>query len=188
VLEANSQGNALARLFNLPEARAATLANQNFLMALVIELLIVISLVASEVLEHHETKPPAAQSVGAQAHSEPVEAPSGLTALPYDEQPKALPQAPRQRLIAPRLARQRCGDHGGHNAAGRAKVEIADVFAAYADACEASGKRPIPANEFPAAIAALCERLRIKIEDTAQGVFLRRMRIRQKTATKEPIA
>jgi len=39
---------------------------------------------------------------------------------------------------------------------GRGKVEIADVFTAYAEACEASGKRPIPANEFPAAIAELC--------------------------------
>ena len=44
VLEANSQGNALARLFNLPEAKAATLSTyQNLAMALVIELLIVIS-------------------------------------------------------------------------------------------------------------------------------------------------
>jgi hypothetical protein len=57
VLEANSQGNALARLFNLPEAKAATLSTyQNLAMALVIEFLIVISLVASEVLEHHEIK------------------------------------------------------------------------------------------------------------------------------------
>ena len=42
---------------------------------------------------------------------------------------------------------------------GRGKIEIADLFAAYAEVCEASGNRPIPANEFPAAIAALCEKL-----------------------------
>ena len=50
VLEANGQGNALARLFNLPEANAATLSTyQNLAMAMVIEFLIVISLVASEI-------------------------------------------------------------------------------------------------------------------------------------------
>ena len=39
VLEANSQGNALARLFNLPEAKATTLSTyQNLAMAMVIEL------------------------------------------------------------------------------------------------------------------------------------------------------
>ena len=32
---------------------------------------------------------------------------------------------------------------------GRVKVEIADVFAAYAGECEVSGKIPIPANDFP---------------------------------------
>ena len=63
MLEANSQGYALARLFNLPEAKAATLSTyQNLAMALVIELLIVMSLVASEVLEHHETKTPALEA------------------------------------------------------------------------------------------------------------------------------
>jgi hypothetical protein len=85
VLEANSQGNALARLFNLPEAKAATLSTyQNLAMA-----------------------------------------------------------------------------------------------SACADACEASGKRPIPANEFPAAIAALCKQLRIKIEDAEDGLFLLKVRIKQ---------
>ena len=67
---------------------------------------------------------------------------------------------------------------------GRGKVEIADVFAAYAEACEATGKRPIPANEFPAAIAALCQRIGIEIEDDAKGVFLLKVRLKraQKTA------
>ena len=62
---------------------------------------------------------------------------------------------------------------------GRGKVEIADVFAAYAEACEASGKRPIPANEFPAAIAALCQRMGIEIEDNAKGVFLLKVRLKK---------
>ena len=63
---------------------------------------------------------------------------------------------------------------------GRGKVEIADVFAAYAEACEATGKRPIPANEFPAAIAGLCQRLGIEIEDSDKGVFLLRVKLSKK--------
>ena len=60
---------------------------------------------------------------------------------------------------------------------GRGKVEIADVFAAYAEACEASGKRPLQVNEFTAAIAALCKRLGIEIEDNEKGVFLLRVQL-----------
>jgi hypothetical protein len=86
VLEANSQGNALARLFNLPEANAATLSTyQNLAMALVIELLIVISLVASEVLDHHETKPGAVERGAIEPRAtpltKPVEAASVIEAL-----------------------------------------------------------------------------------------------------------
>ena len=187
VLEANSQGNALARLFNLPEAKAATLSTyQNLAMALVIELLIVMSLVAGEVLEHHETQPSTRtaetlKAVPAKGLGKPVEAPSVVEALSPVETPKAFPAPARPRLITSRA------DPVGSVAVimaeimepGRGKVEIADVFAAYAEACEASGKRPIPANEFPAAIAELCQRLGIEIEDNAKGVFLLKVRLKK---------
>jgi hypothetical protein len=179
VLEANSQGNALARLFNLPEAKAATVSTyQNLAMALVIELLIVISLVASEVLDHHETKPAPVERGGIEARATPLTKP--VEAAPL-VQPKAFPGPPKPRLIASRP------DPVGNVAVimaeimepGRGKVEIADVFAAYAEACEARGKRPIPANEFPAAIAALCQRIGIEIEDNAKGVFLLKVRLKK---------
>jgi hypothetical protein len=187
VLEANSQGNALARLFNLPEAKAATLSTyQNLAMALVIELLIVMSLVAGEVLEHHETQPStraaeALKAVAAREPQKPAKPPSVVEALSPVEAPKAFPAPPKPRLIASRL------DPVGNVAVimaeimepGRGKVEIADVFSAYAEACEASGKQPIPANEFPAAIAELCQRLSIEIEDTEDGVFLMRVKIKR---------
>ena len=58
VLEANSQGSALARLFGLPDTKAATLSTyQNLAMAVVIEFLIAISLVASEVIGQPERVP-----------------------------------------------------------------------------------------------------------------------------------
>ena len=188
VLEANSQGNALARLFNLPEAKAATLSTyQNLAMAMVIELLIVISLVASEVLEHHETK--AELGVMAiRASEKAVEAASVMEALSYAEAPKAFPAPPRPRLIASRP------DPVGSVAVimaeimepGRGKVELADLFAAYVEACDRSGKRPIPANDFPEALAELCQRLGIRIEATDKGVFLLKVKI--KKTGKEGIA
>jgi hypothetical protein len=103
-----------------------------------------------------------------------------VEALSYDERPKAFPAASRPRLIA-----SQANPVGSVPVIlaeilepGRGKVEIADLFAAYADACEAHGKRPIPANEFPAEIAALCEKLGIKIEGSNSGVFLLRVKIR----------
>ncbi len=58
ILEANSQGSALARLFGLPDTKAATLSTyQNLAMAVVIEFLIAISLVASEVIGLPEKGP-----------------------------------------------------------------------------------------------------------------------------------
>jgi len=192
VLEANSQGNALARLFNLPEAKAATLSTyQNLAMALVIELLIVMSLVAGEVLEHHETQPSTRaaetlKAVPASGPQKPVEAPFVAEALSIRETPKAFPAPARPRLITS------MADPVGSVAVimadilepGRSKVEIADVFAAYAEACEAAGKRPIPANEFPAAIAGLCQRLGIEIEDSDKGVFLLKVRLKRREAKK----
>jgi hypothetical protein len=52
------------------------------------------------------------------------------------------------------------------------------------EACETTGKRPIAAGEFPGAIAELCERIGIEIEDNAKGVFLLKVRLKraQKTA------
>jgi hypothetical protein len=105
--------------------------------------------------------------------------------------PKAFPVPARPRLIASQ------SDPVGSVAVimadilepGRGKVEIADVFAAYAEACDASGKRPLPAHEFPAAIAELCKRLGIEIEDNDKGVFLLNVRVsgkRQALREEEP--
>ncbi len=62
---------------------------------------------------------------------------------------------------------------------GRGKVELADVFSAYAETCQAHGKRPISAAEFPAALPDLFKRLGIEIENNAKGVFLLKVRLRK---------
>jgi hypothetical protein len=188
VLEANSQGNALARLLNLPEAKAATLSTyQNLAMALVIELLVVMSMLVSEVLEHHETPVPTRtrgvlKVEAVREPQKPVEPVNMEAALPIEEEkPVAFPVRPKPRLIASRP------DPVGSVAAimaeilepGRGKVEIADLFTAYVDACEARGKQPISANEFPAEVAGLCEKLGIRIEGSDSGVFLLKVRTKK---------
>lgn len=188
VLEANSQGSALARLFGLPDAKAATLSTyQNLAMAVVIEFLIAISLVASEVIGQHEKGPaPAAASpVGAarkkaeKEEEKRAEAASLIEASPGGTSPKPLLGASKPRLITsqPKPAGGVAQIMADILAPGRGRVEIAALYAAYSKACAASGKRPIAAGDFPAALAALCNTLNIKIEVTDTGVYLLKVKL-----------
>ena len=195
VLEANSQGNALARLFNLPEAKAATLSTyQNLAMAIVIELLIVMSMVASEVLEHHETKTPApevrptteaasipvGQTAAATPLTRPAEAASVAEALPYDEDPKVFPAASRPRLISsqPNPLGSVPVILAEIMEPGRGEVSLLELFSAYEGACRAKEKEPVSASEFSHTVAALCERLGVQVEDNDDGVFLMQVRLK----------
>ena len=188
VLEANSQGSALARLFGMPDTKAATLSTyQNFAMAMVIEFLIVISLVASEVIGQHE-RPPASAAAGPAAtvrkeaeieEQEGAKAAPLIEALPVNKPAKPFPAASKPRLIASQLnptgsVAQVMADI---LAPGRNRVEIAALYAAYSKACAANGKRPLAAGEFPAALAALCNTLNIRIEATDTGVYLLKVKL-----------
>jgi len=61
----------------------------------------------------------------------------------------------------------------------RGKVEIMDVFNAYSEACRTHGKQPIPANEFPFALADLCKTLGIKTEISDKGAYLLKVRLKK---------
>jgi hypothetical protein len=129
---------------------------------------------------------PVAMAVPVRGPQKPAEPPSVVEAPSTSEMPKAFPVQARPRLIASQ------SDPVGSVAVimaeimepGRGKVEIAEVFAAYAEACEAAGKRPVPAHEFPAAIAELCERLGVEIEGDGKGVFLLKVRLKRRDAKK----
>jgi hypothetical protein len=173
VLEANSQGSALARLFGMPDTKAATLSTyRNLAMAMVIEFLIVISLVASEVIEQHERRQAAAalspktvaRKEAEQEEEEGAKAAPLIEALPVKKTPKPFQAASKPRLIASQP-----------NPTG--SVEIAALYAAYSKACAANGKRPVAAAEFPAALAALCNALNIRIEATDTGVYLLKVKL-----------
>jgi hypothetical protein len=200
VLEANSQGNALARLFNLPEAKAATLTTyQNLAMALVIELLIVISLVAGEVLEHHETKTPAlearpiaptlaptdqtTQAAPSEKQAQPLmnagkDAPL-LEPLPHDVGSKVFPVLTKPRLIASTDGPQ------GNVAAimaeimepGRGKVEFAEAYTAYVKLCRQRNKRPVSPEDYSSALRELCDACGIKLQSSDDHVYLLRVKI-----------
>ena len=152
VLEANSQGSASARLFDMPDTKAATLSTyQNLAMAMVIEFLIVISLVASEVIEQHERRQaPAAGSPKAAARKETeqeeeeeegAKAAPSIEALPVKKTPKPFPAASKPALIAsqPNLTGSVAQVMADILAPGRGRVEIAALYAAYSKACAASG-------------------------------------------------
>ncbi len=198
VLEANSQGNALARLFNLPEAKATTLSTyQNLAMAMVIELLIVMSLVAGEVLEHHETKMPAPearpiapalvsadQKTPSEKQSQPPmktgEAAPLLEPLPHDEEPKVFPMLTKPRLIA-----STAGPQGSVAAImaeimepGRGKVEFAEAYKAYVKLCRQRSKRPVPPEDYSSALRQLCDACGVKLQSSGEHVYLLRVRIK----------
>jgi hypothetical protein len=192
VLEANSQGSALARLFGLPDTKAATLSTyQNLAMAVVIEFLIAISLVASEVIGQPE-KGPAPAGLKAvvwkeegNIENEIAEPAQRIEVSPAAKLPKPSPAAPKPRLIASQS--NPIGNVAQIMAdilvPGRGKVEIAALYAAYSKACAAAGKRPVAAGDFPAALATLCNALNIRIEVTDTGVYLLKVKILAATAS-----
>ena len=61
---------------------------------------------------------------------------------------------------------------------GRGKVGLVELFCRLRNACRAKDKEPVPADEFSAAVAALCERLDIQIEDNEDGVFLMQVKLK----------
>src|SRR5208337_1849463 len=207
VLEANSQGNALARLFNLPEAKAATLSTyQNLAMALVIELLIVISLVASEVLEHHETKLPAQADAEARSTALGMGGPAPRAAAvqvatrqtvdlvamredlepddiqPLLERPKPVRQVTSQREPFGNVIDIVAKVMEPHS---DSKVEIKEAYFAYAHVCKEQGKKPFPPDKFAAEIKRFCKEARVKIHAEEHGVYL--LNVRLKTSKKQAL-
>jgi hypothetical protein len=178
VLDANPQGSAFARLLNLPETEVNTIAAwQSLAMVIMIELLIVSSLIAFEVLGKDAAFNPVPE-----AARKPMEAMPVLEIIPAAEDPKAFPAPPKPRLIASR------SDPLGNVALiitevmepGRGKVEIAEAFKAYAEECRNQGKTPVSVGVFTDALERFCQRLGIQIEPDINGrVYLKKVRLKK---------
>jgi hypothetical protein len=187
VLKANSQGAALASLFGLPEDQADwVMTRQNFGVAGVLEALAAICLAIFEVMFTHERaeRAKAAQEVATLAEVKPAsdglaKAVPMVEPLPYGGEPKAFPVPPKLRLITSRVnPLERVAEIMAEiMEPGSGKVELMELFSAYRDRCQAKGKEPIPA-EFSGAVAALCKRLGIQIEDDDAGIYLLNVRLK----------
>jgi hypothetical protein len=179
VLDANAQGSALARLFDMPEARAATLSTyQNLAMAMVIEFLIVVSLVASEVIERHE-RTPAPAAAGPKMAARKQERAPVIEALPVEESPRAFPAPPKPRLIAanPAPIGNVLTIMADLLEPGTGRIELAEAYAAYAAACRGQGKRAVTPEEFSTPLQRLCDGTGIEVKAKGELVYLHSVRL-----------
>jgi hypothetical protein len=179
VLEANPQGSAFARLFSLPDSKAAFLsAWQNFAMGVIVEILIVFSMIAFEVLGRAE------KSIAPLALSGRPDKAVDLESLPGSGEPfRAIPAASKPRLVASSL--EPIGNVATiistimEPGTGRQKIEIAEIFKAYAQACRQQGKRPVSPEEFSGALQRLCESLAIKVSHKGGHVYLMKVWLKE---------
>jgi hypothetical protein len=176
VLEVNSQGAAIARLFDLPDSKASFLSTwQNFLMGAIVELIAVVFLIAYEALDPKHSQKIEPETPGRR------EEPIVFDPLPETEdKPKAFPVPSRPRLIAAEA--KPMGNVASIIAdlieSGRGKTEIADLYSAYAEACHEQGKAPVDVDAFGLSIRRICRDIGIQIAAKKDGVYLMKVRLK----------
>ena len=168
----NVQGNALAKLFRLPDAEAGFMATlQQFGLAAVVEVLIVLSMISFELM----APIPARAMV--------------IEADPVPEVPNLIVEAPRPRLVAsnpesPVGSVKRILTESLETAKG-AKVELAELASRYRDACKAQGKRACSLEAFTHEVATFCKAVGIKRKTEGEHLYLvdvQLVRLRGETA------
>jgi hypothetical protein len=188
VLEANPQGAAFARLFNLPDSAADFLSTwQNFAMGVVAELLIVLAMVSFEVLRPKYAPAPPSRP---ESRAELIEAspksqggPPELVVL--DSGPESVPG--RERLSGPHTPRLVASQSSAAASVlivmadllepGEGKVEFAETFAAYKRECRRRGRSAATPDEFSSALQRLCGEMSIEIASEDDRVYLLRVRL-----------
>jgi len=185
VLETNSQGSALARLFGGEAKKLLTW--QNLAMGTVAELLIAAAMIGYEILTHaHHAgqsrlplpqAPRTAEAVAVRVR-EPRPVRDELEpdeTQPLLERPKPVRQVTSQREpfgnvidIVVKVMEPGGGD----------KVEIKEAYFAYAEACKEQGKKPFPPAKFAAELKRFCEEAGIKIHAEEHGVYLLNVRLK----------
>ena len=147
------RGRALARLLSLPEERADWLTTwQGFGMAVVAELLIVLSLVASELLRRQAR--PALRAV------EPVTIDAEAVEVPRQFPPD------RPRLVASSpspignvmVIMSELMEPDGE------RIEFEEAYSAYKQACAARGRRHVSPEAFSREMQRICRQMKIGVE------------------------
>jgi hypothetical protein len=166
IVTVNVQGSALAKLFRLPDAEADFAATaQQFGIAIVVELIIVMCLVAWETLRQ-ESAPKSSPPVTLE-----------ISLPPDSERKPVISPPPRPRLVAQEKTQAgavaeilaKCM----HPAPGT-RVELEECQSAYADACAASKPplRTLPTKQFVASLERFCRACQIETKVISGKVYL----------------
>ena len=174
VVDTNMQGSALARLFRLPDSEAEFAATlQQFVLAGVVEALIVLSLVSFELLAPERQQSPRAPSRLARLWQ-------ALRSRPREPQPepstaiRVPPVEPRPRLVASSASDRPVGAipkilTDALDSAEGERVEMADAYRRYAQECAKDSKRPVTPEQFAEPLARFCKGAGIRTKTMPDG-------------------
>ena len=174
VVDTNMQGSALARLFRLPDSEAEFAATlQQFVLAGVVEALIVLSLVSFELLAPERQQSPRAPSRFARLWQALRSRPKG----PKPEPSTAIrvpPVEPRPRLVASSASDRPVGAipkilTDALDSAEGERVEMADAYRRYAQECAKDSKRPVTPEQFAEPLARFCKGAGIRTKTMPDG-------------------
>ena len=168
----NVQGSAIAKLFRLPDEEADFAATaQQFGVAVVVELIIVMFMIAWEVLGHAAPLASRPEDVANKAAVASLEvSPPATLALPPSPKLVAVNNEPRAGSI-PRIMTAAL-----EPAAGK-RVELEEAFGAYAGACQSEGMRAVPPGLFVDPLRTFCKAAGIRIKDEGGHVYLMNVRL-----------
>ena len=174
VVDTNMQGSALATLFRLPDSEAEFAATlQQFVLAGVVEALIVLSLVSFELLAPERQQSPRAPSRLARLWQ-------ALRSRPREPQPepstaiRVPPVEPRPRLVASSASDRPVGAipkilTDALDSAEGERVEMADAYRRYAQECAKDSKRPVTPEQFAEPLARFCKGAGIRTKTMPDG-------------------
>jgi hypothetical protein len=167
----NVQGSAIAKLFRLPDEEADFAATaQQFGVAVVVELIIVMCMIAWEVLGHALPTAVRPEDAASNAAVASLDAPLATLTLP-----------PRPKLVAannePRAGSIPTIMIAALEPAAGKRVELEEVFAAYANACQVEGTRAVPPGQFVDPLKKFCKAAGIRFKEEFGHVYLMDVRL-----------
>jgi hypothetical protein len=181
VVTVNVQGAAITRLFRLPDSEAEFAATaQQFGVAVVVELIIMMALIAWEVLGHD--KPAPTKEEPPLEVITPVVEPVAAPAAAAEPAPRKLPAPARPKLAVSN--KRPVGAvldflHDGVEITAGPRTEMSAAFIGYAGWCKATGHRAMDVAEFVHAIEKACRQFGIRVKDEGELVYLMDMRLAQ---------
>jgi hypothetical protein len=168
----NVLGSAIAKLFRLPDDEADYAATaQQFGIAVVAELIIVMCMISWEVLGQAVPVASRPEDVASKTNSATPEVAPHLTPV-YPARPKLVaannepPPGSIPKIMTAAL----------EPAAGK-RVELEEAFSAYAGACDTEGRRAVPPGHFVDPLRKFCKAAGIRIKDEGGHVYLMNVRL-----------